>query len=109
MHVDDIASAADSTEDAYLFRKVLQQSDLWLEVTKLSSQTRGEVSRVFVLVLYIPHKNANASESEQLSIHRGPALVEDYGVVGRAGPTAWQYRLEETGPTFAVKGLGRFL
>lgn len=43
MHGDDLHTAGDS-DDSHLFRKVLQQSDLWLQTTSLSSQTRGEVS-----------------------------------------------------------------
>lgn len=35
--------------------------------------------------------------------------MEDYGIVDRSGPTALQYKLDETGPTFSVKGLGKFL
>lgn len=45
-HGDDLTAAGD-TDDAYLFRRVLQQSDLWLQTTSLSSQTRGEVQLSF--------------------------------------------------------------
>ncbi|KAK4057322.1 hypothetical protein OIO90_001819 [Microbotryomycetes sp. JL221] len=83
MHGDDISSNSD-TPESFLFRRCLQFSDLWLRTTVLSSQTRGE-----------------------LSIHRGPALVQDLGIVDRSGSTALQYKLDETGPTFSIKGLGR--
>ena len=48
-------------------------------------------------------KNGN----EQLSIHRGPALIADHGIITRSGSTALQYKLEEAGAVFSVKGLGR--
>ncbi|KAM0789383.1 hypothetical protein ACM66B_000212 [Microbotryomycetes sp. NB124-2] len=83
VHGDDVSTNGDST-DSYLFRRCLQISDLWLRTSVLSSQTRGE-----------------------LSIHRGPALVQDFGIVDRSGPTALQYKLDENGPAFSVKGLGR--
>ncbi|KAK4048193.1 hypothetical protein OIV83_004898 [Microbotryomycetes sp. JL201] len=83
MHGDDVSSNGDSS-DCFLFRRCLQLSDLWLRTSVLSSQTRGE-----------------------LSIHRGPALVDDFGIEDRSGPTALQYKLDETGPAFSVKGLGR--
>ncbi|KDE06751.1 hypothetical protein MVLG_02947 [Microbotryum lychnidis-dioicae p1A1 Lamole] len=85
LHGDD-TSTSSPNEDLHLFRSVLQQSDLWLQTTSLASQTRGE-----------------------LSIHRGPALVEDYGIIQRSGPTAWHYKLDESGATFSLKGLGTLL
>ncbi|SCV69771.1 BQ2448_1165 [Microbotryum intermedium] len=85
LHADDTHTSSPN-EDLHLFRRVLQQSDLWLQTTSLSSQTRGE-----------------------LSIHRGPALIEDYGIIQRSGPTAWHYKLDESGATFSLKGLGTLL
>ncbi|KAI5481180.1 UPF0405 domain protein [Pseudohyphozyma bogoriensis] len=81
-HGDDLASP--DSDDSALFRRLFQRSDLWLHTTVLSSQTRGE-----------------------LAIHRGPALAEDWGVVDRSGATALQYKLEEGGAVFHVKGLGK--
>lgn len=44
LHADDIPNVAYESEDTHLFRRVLQQSDLWLRTSGLGSQTRGEVS-----------------------------------------------------------------
>ena len=34
-------------------------------------------------------------------------MIEDYGVLDRSGRTALQYKLEELGAAFSVKGLGK--
>ncbi|GAA5970359.1 hypothetical protein JCM21900_001656, partial [Sporobolomyces salmonicolor] len=89
LHADSLAptSSTESEEDQYLFRKVLQGCDLWLEARSLGGETRGE-----------------------LAIHRAPALVpsDDYGVETRSGSRALQYKVEESGAVFEAKGLGRF-
>ncbi|GAA5917422.1 hypothetical protein JCM5296_003807 [Sporobolomyces johnsonii] len=89
LHADDVAPtpSIESEEDQYLFRKVLQGCDLWLEARSLGGETRGE-----------------------LAIHRAPALdpSHDYGVETRSGARALQYKVEESGAVFEAKGLGRF-
>ncbi|KAM0748712.1 hypothetical protein T439DRAFT_382491 [Meredithblackwellia eburnea MCA 4105] len=85
-HGDDLA-ALDNSEDNVLFRRLLQRADVWLNTASLSSQTRGE-----------------------LSIHRGPALVlpiDKFDVGERHAATAVQYKLEDQGPAWFNKGLGR--
>ncbi|GAA6062149.1 hypothetical protein JCM10212_002361 [Sporobolomyces blumeae] len=76
--------------DQWLFRKLLQGSDWWIELKNLDSQSRGE-----------------------LSIHSAPSLLppplSSDALDPRSGKTALQYRVEETGAEFEVKGVGKFL
>lgn len=106
LHGDELV-AAGTADDDVLFRKVLQTSDLWLETKSLSSQTRGEVRPCSLPSLVISWLLTNERARTQLSIHRAPALVDDFGVGERSGRTAWEYKLEEAGAVFSVKGLGK--
>lgn len=76
--------------DQYLFRSILQHSSYWFELKSLVSQSRGE-----------------------LSIHPAPGLMSVGGEKGRLrlrrGKEALEYRVEENGAVFEVKGLGRFI
>ncbi|BGP32869.1 hypothetical protein JCM10296v2_004654 [Rhodotorula toruloides] len=95
------APAYDSPEDQYLFRSLLQRSDLWVEVTGLSS--------------------AGSGGQGEITIHRGPSLVSPHPSASpasnasfgswtvdapRIGSTAVQYKLEEAGAVYQVKGGG---
>ncbi|GAA5977918.1 hypothetical protein JCM11641_004330 [Rhodosporidiobolus odoratus] len=76
-------------EDQYLFRQILQHNDAWIEVTGLSTGggaggTRGEIT-----------------------VHRGPALLEESLTLDPIPPI--QYKLEDAGAAYEVKGIGRFL
>lgn len=110
MHGDEIAALPSSDspaaiEDTHLFREVLQRSDLWLQTTSLATQIRGEV-RPPPPVSYDEH---TLTRGVQLAIHRGPAAIEDYGIQNRSGSTALQYKLEESGAVYHIKGLGEGL
>ncbi|GAA6032562.1 hypothetical protein JCM8097_004817 [Rhodosporidiobolus ruineniae] len=89
----------ESPEDQYLFRSVLQQSEVWVEVSALvtgggAGGIRGEIT-----------------------VYRGPALVEHAASPSTGGGGGFsldpgpplQYKLEDGGPVYEVKGLGRFL
>ncbi|BGO92191.1 hypothetical protein NBRC10512_000922 [Rhodotorula toruloides] len=95
------APAYDSPEDQYLFRSLLQRSDLWVEVTGLSSAGMGGQG--------------------EITIHRGPSLISPHPSASpaarpsfgnwtvdapRIGPTAVQYKMEEAGAVYQVKGGG---
>lgn len=58
------------------------------------------------LVSYDEH---TLTRGVQLAIHRGPAAIEDYGIQNRSGSTALQYKLEESGAVYHIKGLGEGL
>ncbi|GAA5854145.1 hypothetical protein JCM8547_008243 [Rhodosporidiobolus lusitaniae] len=84
------SAAFSDPEDQYVFRQVLARSEVWMEVTGLvtgggAGGTRGEIT-----------------------IHRGPALLDDEGYAVDPSPPL-QYKLEDNGAVFEVKGLGRFL
>ncbi|GAA5891742.1 hypothetical protein JCM6882_006191 [Rhodosporidiobolus microsporus] len=81
----------EDSEDQYLFRTVLQRSDVWVEVAGLmtgggTGGTRGEIT-----------------------IHRGPSLLESTTTFTIDPSPPLQYRLEDNGAQYEVKGLGRFL
>ncbi|GAA6002903.1 hypothetical protein JCM10207_001889 [Rhodosporidiobolus poonsookiae] len=86
------SSPFEDPEDQYLFRQVLQRSEVWVEVTGLTSGggaggIRGEIT-----------------------IHRGPALIEGEASGFTLDPAPpLQYKLEDHGAVYEVKGLGRFL
>ncbi|GAA6010346.1 hypothetical protein JCM11491_006278 [Sporobolomyces phaffii] len=98
VHADQVSPhpVVRDESDQYLFRKVLASSDYWFELKSLVAQARGE-----------------------LSIHPGPALSpssasrvedpDDERLQTRVGKDALEYRLEENGAVFEVKGLGRFI
>ncbi|GAA5836628.1 hypothetical protein JCM11251_002682 [Rhodosporidiobolus azoricus] len=76
-------------DDQYLFRQIVQQCDVWVEVAGLmtgggTGGTRGEIT-----------------------LHRAPSLLEQHFIVDSSPPL--QYRLEDNGAQYEVKGLGRFL
>ncbi|BGP40874.1 hypothetical protein JCM10449v2_004839 [Rhodotorula kratochvilovae] len=80
-----------SPEDQYLFRQVLQGCDVWGEVVGLG--------------------NGGTGARGELSLHRGPALLppsathDGWSVdAPRAGARALQYKLEEGGAVWEVKG-----
>ncbi|BGP16902.1 hypothetical protein JCM10213_007346 [Rhodosporidiobolus nylandii] len=79
----------EDAEDQYLFRQVLQRSDVWVEVAGLltgggAGGTRGEIT-----------------------VHRAPSLVEDGFTLDPAPPL--QYKLEDSSAVYEVKGVGIFL
>ncbi|GAA5848250.1 hypothetical protein JCM9279_000990 [Rhodotorula babjevae] len=85
------SSPYQSPEDQYLFRHVLQGCDLWGEVVGLG--------------------NGGTGARGELSLHRGPALVTPspsppYWSVDapRSGARALQYKLDEGGAVWEVKG-----
>ncbi|EGU12060.1 hypothetical protein RTG_01944 [Rhodotorula toruloides ATCC 204091] len=95
------APTFDSPEDQYLFRSILQRSDLWVEVTGLSS--------------------AGTGGQGEMTIHRGPSLISPHPSASpasnasfgswtvdapRIGSMAVQYKLEEAGAVYQVKGGG---
>ncbi|GAA5929417.1 uncharacterized protein JCM15063_004143 [Sporobolomyces koalae] len=91
LHADSISPhpVIEDESDQYLFRKILQSSDYWFELKSLVAQARGE-----------------------LSIQPGPALAlsqDQEGIRTRTGKDALEYRLEENGAVFEVKGLGKFI
>ncbi|BGP25382.1 UPF0405 domain protein [Rhodotorula toruloides] len=100
-HPSAAASTFDSPEDQYLFRSLLQRSDLWVEVTGLSS--------------------AGTGGQGEITIHRGPSLISPHPSASpapdasfgswtvdapRIGSTAVQYKIEEAGAVYQVKGGG---
>lgn len=102
MHADDVPG---DLEDDYLFRHLLAVSDIWLQASTLGSQTRGEVRILPSSLKLLPLRRACVA---QLAIHRGPALLpHETQFVARSGAVALQYKLEDRGGIFSVKGSGR--
>ncbi|GAA6057562.1 hypothetical protein JCM3770_000259 [Rhodotorula araucariae] len=80
-----------SPEDQYLFRQVLQASDIWGEVVGLG--------------------NGGTGARGELSLHRGPALLAASATAGgwtadapRSGARALQYKLDEGAAAWEIKG-----
>ncbi|GAA5890552.1 hypothetical protein JCM8208_004912 [Rhodotorula glutinis] len=85
------ASPYQSPDDQYLFRNVLQGCDLWGEVVGLG--------------------NGGTGARGELSLHRGPSLITPspspphWSVdAPRSGARALQYKLDEGGAVWEVKG-----
>ncbi|TNY19421.1 hypothetical protein DMC30DRAFT_400429 [Rhodotorula diobovata] len=89
LHAPSSASSSPyaSPEDQYLFRQVLQACDLWAEIVGLG--------------------NGGTGARGELSLHRAPALVPrgwSVDALPRSGSRALQYKLDEGGAVWEVKG-----